>query len=87
MSFDTTLSRVIHLVFQGLGISCIGGAIFLQVLMFSNILYQGYFWAVEANPAILLIEITLTVFGVIYFLTSYRRLIHSMKLRTIEKKQ
>ena len=66
MTTDSTFNRRIHVAFHGLGLSCIGGAIFLQILAFSSILYQGYFKAVEANPAILSSEIVLTAFALIY---------------------
>lgn len=79
MRLDSTFNRRINLVFQGFGLSCIGGAIFLQVLTFSSIVTQGYFKAVEANPAILSFEIVLTAFALIYFIYMYQRLIRSVK--------
>jgi hypothetical protein len=53
--------------FHLLGLSCIGGAIFIQVLAFSSIAIQGYFTGFEPNPYILTIEICMTIFAVIYF--------------------
>jgi len=79
MTADSTSNRRIYLAFHGLGLSCIGGAIFLQILAFSSILYQGYFEAVEKNPAILSSEIVLTAFALIYFIYIYQRLIRSVK--------
>jgi len=79
MTIDSTFNRKIYRVFQGLGLSCLGGAIFLQILTFTSILYQGYFKAVEANPAILSIEIVLTAFAAIYFIYIYKRVIKSLK--------
>jgi sterol desaturase/sphingolipid hydroxylase (fatty acid hydroxylase superfamily) len=79
MMISLTSRRRFFLVFHGLGISCTGGAIFLQILTFASILYQGYFWAVETNPAILSIEIGLTAFAVFYFICVYQRIIHSLK--------
>jgi hypothetical protein len=79
MTSDSTFNRRIHVVFHGLGLSCIGGAIFLQIVAFSSILYQGYFRAVEKNPAILSSEIVLTAFALIYFIYIYQRLIRSVK--------
>jgi hypothetical protein len=79
MTANATFNRRIHVVFHGLGLSCIGGAIFLQILAFSSILYQGYFKAVENNPAILSSEIVLTAFALIYFIYIYQRLIRSVK--------
>jgi hypothetical protein len=79
MTTDSTFNRRIQVIFHGLGLSCIGGAIFLQTLIFTSILYQGYFKAVEKNPAIPLSEIMLTAFALIYFIYIYQRLIQSVK--------
>ena len=79
MAHDLTFNQRIRVAFHGLGLSCTGGAIFLQILMFSSILYKGYFWAVETNPAILSLEIALTSFALIYFIYIYQRLIRSVK--------
>ncbi len=79
MTLSSTFNRRIFLVFHCLGISCTGGAIFLQILTFASIFYQGYFWAVEKNPAILSIEIGLTAFALVYFIYVYQRIIHSLK--------
>lgn len=79
MTPDSTSNKRIHVVFHGLGLTCIGGAIFLQILAFSSILYQGYFRAVEKNPVILLSEIVLTAFALIYFIYIYQQLIRSVK--------
>jgi hypothetical protein len=62
-----------------LGLSCLGGAIFLQILVFTDILQHGYFMAVENNPAILILEIILTAFAVVYFIYIYQHLIRSIK--------
>jgi hypothetical protein len=75
MTSDAGFKQRINVVFHGLGLSCIGGAIFLQILAFSSILYQGYFKAVEKNPTILSSEIILTAFALIYFIYIYQLLI------------
>jgi len=62
-----------------LGLSCIGGAIFLQSLVFAGIAQEGYFMAVEQNAAILLVEMAITAFALIYFFYIYQRLIRSVK--------
>jgi hypothetical protein len=62
-----------------MGLSCIGGAIFLQVLVFTDILQHGYFMAIENNLAILTFEIGLTAFALIYFGYMYLRFIRSLK--------
>jgi hypothetical protein len=85
MTLSLTFSRKFLLVFHGLGLSCTGGAIFLQILMFASIVYKGYFWAVETNPAILSIEIGLTAFAIVYFIYIYQFLIRSLKKRYVLK--
>ena len=54
-----------------------GGAIFLQALVFSGIVQQGYFMAIEKNTLILGFEVMLTVFAIVYFVYIYQRLIRS----------
>ena len=75
MTINPKLNRTISLIINSLGLSCLGGAIFLQILVFSNILMQGYFRAVETNPVILMLEVTLTVFTAGYFLYLYQKVI------------
>ncbi|MCD6242206.1 hypothetical protein J7K06_00715 [Candidatus Bathyarchaeota archaeon] len=72
-------SRRLRQVLHSLGFSCIGAAIFLQILVFMDILRQGYFMAVERNMIILSIEIVLTFFGLIYFFYIYRWFLRSVK--------
>jgi len=66
-------------LFHTLGLSCLGGAIFLQILVFTDILTHGYFMAVEGNHAILALEVLLTGFSSIYFVYLYQRFIRSMR--------
>ncbi|MEM3699651.1 MAG: hypothetical protein QXL57_02140 [Candidatus Bathyarchaeia archaeon] len=73
------VNRQILMLIHTLGLSCLGGAIFLQILVFTDILQHGYFMAIENNPAILSLEIILTAFAVIYFIYIYQRLIRSIK--------
>jgi hypothetical protein len=68
-----------RVLFHTLGLSCIGGAIFLQTLVFTGIVQQGYFMAIEQNTAVLSFEVVLTVFAIIYFVYIYQRLIRSVK--------
>jgi hypothetical protein len=67
------------MLLHSFGLSCLGGAIFLQILVFTDILQHGYFMAVENNPAILAFEIFLTVFALIYFIYVYQRFMRSIK--------
>jgi len=66
------------MLFHTMGLSCLGGAIFLQVLVFTDILQHGRFMAVENNPVILVFEIALTAFALIYFVYIYQRFIRSI---------
>lgn len=79
MTSDSGLRRLALKVFHSLGLSCIGGAFFLQILVFSNILQYGYFGAIETNPIILGMEVGLTAFGLVYFIYAYKLLIGLVK--------
>ena len=77
MTIDPKINQKISLLINSLGLSCLGGAIFLQILVFSNILVQGYFRAVETNSVILTLEIALTAFTALYFLYLYQKVIRT----------
>jgi hypothetical protein len=79
MKADTKLDRRIRVLLHSFGFSCLGGAIFLQILVFTDILQHGYFMAIENNPAILIFEIVLTAFALIYFIYIYQHFIRSVK--------
>jgi hypothetical protein len=79
MKATAKIDRRLQIIIHSLGLSCLGGAIFLQILVFTDILQHGYFMAVENNPAILAFEITLTLFALIYFIYMYQRFIRSIK--------
>jgi len=79
MKANPKLDRRMRVLFHTLGLSCLGGAIFLQILVFTDILQHGYFIAAENNPAILIFEIVLTFFALIYFIYIYQRFIRSIK--------
>ncbi|MCL6578563.1 MAG: hypothetical protein K6T73_04140 [Candidatus Bathyarchaeota archaeon] len=79
MKAAANINRRIRMLFHTLGLSCLGGAIFLQVLVFADIANRGYFMAVENNPAILTFEIILTAFALIYFIYIYLRFIRSIR--------
>jgi len=79
MTLTPSFSRRMRFVFHSLGLSCLGGAIFLQVLVFADIVQHGYFMAVEQNPAILAFEVVLTGFAAVYFIYIYQRLMRSVK--------
>jgi hypothetical protein len=79
MKNNTATDRRIRVLFHTLGLSCLGGAIFLQILVFIDIIQNGYFIAVESNPIILALEIALTAFALIYFIYIYHGFIRSIK--------
>jgi Na+/proline symporter len=79
MKATPKLDRRMRTLFHILGLSCLGGAIFLQILVFADILQHGYFMAIEKNPAILFIEIALTAFAFIYFIYIYQRFVRSLR--------
>jgi hypothetical protein len=79
MKAAAKIQRRILILIHSLGLSCLGGAIFLQILVFMDILQHGYFMAVENNPVILTFEIILTFFALIYFVYMYQRFIRSIK--------
>lgn len=79
MTLDPILMRRIRFVFHSVGLSCLGGAIFLQILVFLDIVQQGYFRAVEANRTILTAELGLAAFALVYFVYIYQRLIRQVK--------
>ena len=79
MTLSPDLTRRMTFLFHMLGLSCVGGCIFLQALVFADIAQQGYFTAIEQNSVILGFEVALTVFAVVYFVYIYQRLIRSVK--------
>jgi hypothetical protein len=79
MTADTRLDNRLRVLFHAFGLSCLGGAIFLQALVFTDILQHGYFTAVEHNPVVLSFEIVLTVFALAYFVFMYQRFIRSIR--------
>jgi hypothetical protein len=73
------LGRRLLQVLHGFGLSCLAGAVVLQVLVFFDIDQRGYFFAVEQNPVVLWAEIVLSGFTVAYFVSMYVRFIHSLR--------
>jgi hypothetical protein len=62
VTFPKNLKVVIHF----LGLSSLGGALFLQTTVFMDIFQNGYFSGVESNKVILSSEIALTAFAITY---------------------
>ena len=67
----------LRLLFHSLGLSCLGGAVFLQILVFKDIVLQGYFFGVEHNPFIRQFELGLTIFAIIYLAYLYVSMIRA----------
>jgi hypothetical protein len=53
--------------------------VFLQFLVFTEILRHGHFFAAEHNELILSVEIGLTFFALFYFVYLYRHQVRSMR--------
>jgi len=68
-----------RLLFHSLGLGCLSTSIFLQILVFKDIVQQGYFLATEKNQLILSLEVFLTFFAVIYFIYMYQRFVRSLR--------
>jgi hypothetical protein len=77
MTLTPSFTNRIRLLVNSAGLSCMGGAIFLQIIVFSNIAGQGYFKAIETNNVILSLEIILTAFTAVYFIYLYQKVIRS----------
>ena len=73
----------LRVIFHTIGISCVAGAIFLQVLVFISIASQGFFMGTETNQSILFAEIIITIFCVTYFIyLAITKLLSVLGLRT-----
>ena len=68
-----------RLLFHSLGLGCLSTSIFLQILVFKDIVQQGYFLATEKNQLILSLEVFLTFFAVIYFIYMYQQFVRSLR--------
>ena len=73
ISFKRKLSVLVH----GIGLSSLGSALFLQSVVFSSILQNGYFRGIEQNHFILNSEIALTGCAIAYFAYMFIRFIFS----------
>jgi len=72
-------SKLSWLVFHSLGLGCLSTSVFLQVLVFKDIVQQGYFLAIENNQLILSLEVFLTFFAIVYFAYIYQRFVRSLR--------
>ncbi len=71
------INKKMSTILHSLGLSSIGGALFLQGTVFTDILRFGYFRGIEQNPLILSSELALTGVGVAYFAFMFGRFILS----------
>jgi hypothetical protein len=72
-----SVKRKLRVLVHGLGLSSLGSALFLQSLVFSSILQNGYFRGIEQNHFILTSEIALTGFAIAYFVYMFIRFVFS----------
>ena len=66
-----------NMFFHSLGLSALGAALFLQFLVLSDILLNGYFRGVEENSAILSFELFLAAVAAIYLCYLFWNLLRS----------
>jgi len=64
---DARKNQTLHVFLHCLGLSCLGGALFLQSTVFGGIIQRGYFMGMEQNFAVLLLELSLAGIGALYF--------------------
>ncbi len=79
MGASVRFGQRLRILIHTLGLSCLGGAMILQTLVFTDIAQQGSFTGVEKNPWILSLELALTVFALAYFIYIYQRFIRSVR--------
>ena len=77
---DEKRARARHIVLHSVGLSSLGGALFLQSIVFTSILTRGYFQGMEQNSCILFSEIALTAFAIAYFVYMYANFIISNRV-------
>ncbi|MCW3980430.1 MAG: hypothetical protein NWF11_03035 [Candidatus Bathyarchaeota archaeon] len=77
--YHNEVGRRLRQILHTLGFSCIGGAVFLQILVFGDIVTQGYFLAVEQNKLVLSLEVALTTFALVYFSYVFWNFIRTLK--------
>lgn len=67
------------IILHSLGLGILGGSIFMQILLFMNILQYGKVISVEPNTTILLVEIVFAIFGAVYLAYLYLDLARRVK--------
>jgi len=78
MGAQPKAGRRLQTLIHTLGLSCLGSAVFLELLVFIDVLQRGCFIAVENNALILSTELALTSFAVAYFIYLFIRVIRSL---------
>lgn len=63
--------------------SIMGGALFLQNLLFYDMVTKGRFTAIESNPYILGAEIGITILGDYLFVKNYFKFLKSLKKKDL----
>ena len=72
---------VLCIVFHSIGMSCLAGGVFLELLVFFGIQAHGIFIGIENNPLVLKSEIGLALFSCIYLF-----FVSTQKIRALSKK-
>ena len=70
-----TLRNILH----SWGIAWLCSAVFLQLLVFKDILFQGYFLGVEPRPLILAVEMLGAFSGIVYMAFVYHQVISRLR--------
>jgi len=73
-----SLYERLKILFHVFGLSCICGAILLELFVFSDILLYDKFIGVEGNMFILCTEISLSIFSIFYFLLLFKKFLVSI---------
>ena len=60
------IEKIVIFLFHCLGFGCIIGCLFLESLVFINIVRQGAFIGIEPNPFVQVMELIMTVFTIEY---------------------
>jgi len=65
------LRRSVRALLHLFGLSCLGGAVFLELLVLSDIVRRGCFLGVEPNPAVAFLELALAACAAAYYAFLY----------------
>lgn len=69
------LHRLLHVF----GLSCIGGAVFCEIMVFTDMARQGFCLVHEPNPLILTVEVFCSFLALAYYAHLYIRTVRELK--------